>query len=271
MRISKTLRGTSRSVLFFGIFVLAPTLSVLEGRASAQAIASNGVGTPFELSFWESVAGSNDRAQLDAYLTQYPTGTFSGLARAKLSALPAPAVPAVSQAPVQVAAATAPAAPLPAPVAIPAASPATAPLAIAPASAPSLLEQLAVVGQAGPSSKTALFTVAGPVPPRPQLATLAPVTLPDHFCSATERNSFHDTVYVPAVAQADRNNEATIAHLRDLQTLHAQALAANNVPGANALAQEAIAFKPFADQSYEARTALSGTFARIMATPITGC
>lgn len=253
-------------MIFLGVFVIAPTLSILEGKASAQAIAANGVGTPFELSFWESVAGSNDRAQFDAYLAQYPNGTFSGLARAKMSALPAPAAPTVAAtaAPApQMAAAAVPAAP------VPISAPATPVTNAAPA--PTLLEQLAAVGQAGPKSTPALFTVAGPVPSRPQLSPVATVTVPDHFCSAVERNSFHDTVYAPAVAQADRNNEATIAHLRDVQALHAQALAANNVPGANALAQEAVAFKPFADQSYEARTALTGTFARIMAAPLTGC
>ena len=52
-----------------------------------HAQSANGVGSPFELAFWQSVAGSDDPAVYDAYLQQYPAGTFAGLARAKLAPL----------------------------------------------------------------------------------------------------------------------------------------------------------------------------------------
>jgi uncharacterized caspase-like protein len=54
-----------------------------------------------EVVFWESIKGSQDPAEYEAYLQQYPQGTFALLARAKKSALetpPAPAVPATQQA-----------------------------------------------------------------------------------------------------------------------------------------------------------------------------
>jgi hypothetical protein len=50
-------------------------------------LANSGVGSEFELVFWQSVASSNDRVQFEAYLAQYPDGTFSALARAKIAAM----------------------------------------------------------------------------------------------------------------------------------------------------------------------------------------
>jgi uncharacterized caspase-like protein len=54
-----------------------------------------------EVVFWESIKDSKDPAEYEAYLQQYPQGTFTLLARAKKSALetpPAPAVPKTQQA-----------------------------------------------------------------------------------------------------------------------------------------------------------------------------
>ncbi len=55
--------------------------------ALAAAPATNGVGSAFELAFWQSVTGSEDAASYEAYLARYPDGTFSGLARARIAAL----------------------------------------------------------------------------------------------------------------------------------------------------------------------------------------
>lgn len=55
--------------------------------APISASAPNGVGSAFELTFWQSVAGSEDAATYEAYLARYPDGTFSGLARARIAAL----------------------------------------------------------------------------------------------------------------------------------------------------------------------------------------
>lgn len=57
------------------------------GDPAESSALSNGVGSQFELVFWQSVSPSEDRHQLEAYLAQYPNGTFSGLARAKIAAL----------------------------------------------------------------------------------------------------------------------------------------------------------------------------------------
>lgn len=48
---------------------------------------ATGAGSQFELSYWQSVSGSNDADQLQAYLARYPNGTFSELARVKIAAL----------------------------------------------------------------------------------------------------------------------------------------------------------------------------------------
>ncbi len=47
-----------------------------------------------DLAFWQSVQASDDRAQLQAYLDQYPKGTFAAAARAKIAALDATPPPA---------------------------------------------------------------------------------------------------------------------------------------------------------------------------------
>lgn len=55
--------------------------------ATGPSAPTNGVGSAFELTFWQSVASTDDPAAFDAYLVQYPAGTFSGLARARIAAL----------------------------------------------------------------------------------------------------------------------------------------------------------------------------------------
>ncbi|MET0361140.1 MAG: hypothetical protein ABW048_05225 [Sphingobium sp.] len=285
MKTSGGLRRSTCSALLLALLAVSPVGGAMDGVAFAnqmdgagRPVAANGTGTPFELTFWESVANSNDRAQYEAYLAQYPTGTFSGLARAKIASLAPPVVvsaPAPVPAPVaSTGSAAAPVATAPAPLAIPVA-PAVAVAAPVPTAVPaapvSLLDLMAALGKGSPVNPTALFTSTGPVPSRPVLEPVATPAVPDHFCSAVARNSFHDSVYVPAVAQADRNNAATIAHLQNVQSLHAQAMAAGNIAGANALAQEATTFKPIADQAYSGRIAMNDLFARIMAAPITGC
>ena len=102
--------------------------AVLPFATPLAAQSANGVGSPFELAFWQSVAGSEDPAVYDAYLQQYPAGTFAGLARAKVASLrqsaPAPAVtpPAAAPAPQPAATPALAAAPAPAPAPAPAAS-----------------------------------------------------------------------------------------------------------------------------------------------------
>ncbi|MFM9935451.1 MAG: hypothetical protein ACKVOL_04560 [Novosphingobium sp.] len=67
----------------------APAAAAAAGSADAAATGApaNGVGSAFELAFWQSLNGSEDPAAYEAYIAQYPGGTFSGLARARVAAL----------------------------------------------------------------------------------------------------------------------------------------------------------------------------------------
>lgn len=70
-----------------GFMIIAVASLAWSSAVPASAEVGNGVGSQFELAFWQSVAGSDDPAIYEAYLQQYPTGTFSPLARAKLANL----------------------------------------------------------------------------------------------------------------------------------------------------------------------------------------
>lgn len=72
-----------------GWLALASALAVVTpgGAAQAQAVVATGVGTPFELAFWQSIDSSNDPSLYESYLLRYPNGTFNEIARAKILAL----------------------------------------------------------------------------------------------------------------------------------------------------------------------------------------
>ena len=53
---------------------------------ASKAVASSG-GDPAEVAFFNSIKDSNDPAEFQAYLDQYPTGSFAPLARARLAKL----------------------------------------------------------------------------------------------------------------------------------------------------------------------------------------
>ena len=155
-----------------------PATLAAQAAPAAQAPApANGVGSAFELTFWQSVAGSDDPALFDAYLARYPDGTFSGLARAKIAALQR----ALTVQPMVAAPDTAPAlAPGPAsvPVVLPAPEPAPAPLstpavviaAPAPAAGPALAVSAAVMPQT--AEMIPANAVLAPVEPSTPLARL---------------------------------------------------------------------------------------------------
>ncbi len=112
----------------------------LAGPAMAQAPTTTGVGSQFELTYWQSVESGNDPALYEAYLAQYPNGTFAPVARVKLAKLRQIAAPAP---------APAPAAPAPLPAPYPAPAPAqivtaaaAQPALAAPAPAPAAHQQL---------------------------------------------------------------------------------------------------------------------------------
>ncbi|MGV7215533.1 caspase family protein [Bradyrhizobium sp. UFLA05-112] len=55
--------------------------------SSASASASAKPGTDVELEFWRSIKDSNKVEELNAYLTNYPNGTFKAIALARIAAL----------------------------------------------------------------------------------------------------------------------------------------------------------------------------------------
>lgn len=82
--------------LRFGLMAGAccAAFGLLVPPASAQANA--GPGTPFELAFWQAVAASNDPVLYEAYLKQYPAGTFAAIAQVKVESQRKPAAPAAA-------------------------------------------------------------------------------------------------------------------------------------------------------------------------------
>ncbi len=291
------------------------------GPCSAQAGATNGVGTQFELTFWESVAGSNDPSLYDAYLEKYPDGTFAALARAKASSLrkaaapvPAPVAPVPAVTPVVRPMQASPAL-VPVSLVVPSSPPAPTPIAAAPApvlamatttQAPvagaaqaasdaaggasplgRLLEELRRSQESSPAP-TATYTapnatvtppaVLSPplalgfaMPARPQLAAVPAVALPPSFCSAEERNAFHDGTYQPAVETAKRNNDAAVAYMTQLRSIYNTYQADSDPNTMNALAAEAREYQPLARAAFDAQGGLVSQFNALMAVPIHAC
>lgn len=285
----------------------AVALAMAAQGVAAQAQAANGVGTPFELAFWQSVGTSDDPALYEAYLQQYPQGTFATLARAKVVALrqgattpTAPAAPAPVAAPVAPIPAAAPnpvaapAATLPAQAVGPAlamAAPLTVPgtvAATAPVANIALGQMLADLAR---SQQTPAPAVATPpatplpaavasvspvsaryiVPQRPQMAAVPDLVLPPGFCSAADRNRFHDTVYRPAVDAAKRNNDAAVAYLKQLQTIYDGYDLGKDTAAMNALAAEARAYQADAAATFSQQAALVRAFDALMAVPLQPC
>lgn len=82
--------------LFLGCGVGLAVPAAMAAPADVRVVAADpdnpsgsatGVGSQFELTFWQSIAASDDPGQYEAYLAQYPNGTFSALAHAKIAAL----------------------------------------------------------------------------------------------------------------------------------------------------------------------------------------
>lgn len=68
--------------------------------AEAQTPATNGVGSQFEIVFWQSVDTGGNLALYEEYLRKYPEGTFAGVARAKMAQLRQTAPQAIPAGPV---------------------------------------------------------------------------------------------------------------------------------------------------------------------------
>jgi hypothetical protein len=271
--------------------------------APAWAETGNGIGTQFELAFWQSVTGSDDPTMYEAYLQQYPTGTFSALARAKVASLrkiaqPAPSLPAqvavaasvpavapVAEAPVMVTRAQS----LPVPV------PAMAPAAAAPpvssakivrvaddqarmaSQAPpamddtALLEELAKSQEVGGATLQVAAAQGFALPVRPVLNAVPDLQLPSAFCSAEQRNDFHETRYKPVMEIAQANNAAAVAHMQRLQQVYDSLQLARDPTPMNAVAHEASAYQQVAAEAYNRQLAMVQQFQTIMAVPVTSC
>ncbi len=279
--------------LFLALAFAVP-LGAAVGNAPAIAQqAQGGIASQLELAFWQSVMGSDDRAQYEAYLAQFPNGTFAPIARLKIAAIdrranPSPPAVAVVQAVPQTAASPAPApAAQPAPqisVTLPAqsAAVATAPVATAPAAvAPAKpaeaeadalpnYQQLHDLGQTQ-GLRSDKPVPAPKLPKRPDMAAVPAVALPAQFCSAVERNAFYDTTYKSAIDLADGNNQMAIAYLNEVQSLYDAAGKTSDFDLMNLLSAEAKAYKPIAADAFSARTSMDSIFPRLMAVPIVKC
>lgn len=254
-----------------------------------------------ELVFWQSVADSRDRNQLEAYLTAFPQGLFAGLARAKIASLagatrqpdpPAPAMaggatPLMTTAPAAnatrvLASAASAASGATAPLAVSAAAPASAaaqvpaapvvpsppvPLPV-PALDAAFVDQLRAMALAQ-GSRYQIGSVT--LPPRPELPALEPLQLPAAFCSPVERNAFFETRYKAAIDRAGQNNALTIAHMELLGHLFAEARERGDSNASNTLAQESKSYEPIARAAFAARSALDPVFGQIMAIPLGTC
>ncbi|KPF93830.1 hypothetical protein IP81_01430 [Novosphingobium sp. AAP83] len=302
--------------------------------APAWANAGNGVGTQFELTFWQAVNGSDDPALYEAYLQQYPTGTFSALAKAKVAkfskgAEPAKIAPAASasapstpvvSAPVgstsaPLAALAAPltkaavvvtrgnAAPLPVTVAASVAGAASVPVAALNAlqasaadtasgakpvrlaydtaqmtddAAPksedtALLQELAKSQELGAVSLRVAVAQGFALPVRPVINDVPELPLPAAFCSAEQRNAFHETRYKPLMEIARVNNALASQHMKRLQQEFDSYQLARDPAPMNAVAKEASAWQQVATQAYNRQLGMVQQFHAIMAVPVTAC
>ncbi len=109
------------------------------------------------------------------------------------------------------------------------------------------------------------------LPAVPQLAAVPQVAIPPTFCSALERNGYHDNVYRPARRVAQDNNRAAIAYLRQLQEMYDGYLPARDFERMNLIADAAQAYEPIADDTYQITVNYDSLFDRLMAVRIVDC
>lgn len=95
--------------------------------------------------------------------------------------------------------------------------------------------------------------------------------MPESFCSALERNEFYDERYKPAIDVADRNNQRTIAHMKQLREVAEQARTAGDVETTNLFAVETEDYEVIAQAAFAQRTGFEPLFAKLMAVPIAPC
>jgi hypothetical protein len=202
---TKAIDGAGAQDRLWPVGLLALLAAVaLPLSALAQTTSATGVGSQFELTYWQSVESGSDPALYEAYLTQYPNGTFAPVARVKLAKLrlsqptPLPSVPPVQPVVVQ---------PAPAP-----------PAAIQPAPAPALVPAPAPIIAVAPAPAPA----PGPAPARRQLAAAAAQGSSPSAAAAvrpTQRPAARDdadsvpfVTAAPPIEPADDNADSAALH-----------------------------------------------------------
>jgi len=108
------------------------------------------------------------------------------------------------------------------------------------------------------------------LPPRPDLTPVPPINLPARFCSAEERNSFHDGTYKPAWQIASINNQLTIRYLDALNALHRE-YTERQSGYANMITREYNDYAPIAAAAFDVSKTYTGLHDAIMAIPVATC
>jgi uncharacterized caspase-like protein len=210
---------------------------------------------------------------------------------------PLPLTPIARAAPEPVAAllpappsAPAPASNVPVPAAVPAppetAPPVPAPAETAPSPQPMQVASLGrptapVASAYGPSvvetavpHQPGVYTIASlgvnKMPPRPELTPVPPISLPNSFCSAQERNGFHDGTYKPAWQIASNNNDLAIKYLDALNSLHRE-YTEQQSGYANQITREYNDYVPIANEAFATSNKYTNLHDAIMAVPVGTC
>jgi len=108
------------------------------------------------------------------------------------------------------------------------------------------------------------------MPPRPDLTPVPPVNLPASFCSAQERNTFHDGTYKPAWQIASNNNDLAIKYLDALNALHRE-YSERQSGYANAITREYNDYVPIAAGTFRTSNQYTSLHDTIMTIPVGPC
>jgi hypothetical protein len=108
------------------------------------------------------------------------------------------------------------------------------------------------------------------MPSRPELTPVPPVNIPPSFCSAQERNSFHDQTYKPAWQIASVNNDLAIKYLDALNALHRE-YAEQQSGYVNQITREYNDYAPIAAEAFNTSNRYTNMHDAIMAVPVGAC
>jgi hypothetical protein len=225
-----------------------------------------------ELTFWQSVAMSGDAPQYQAYLNKYPVGEFSDLARAKIAAL------AKTPEPMRAATAPSPTRTPPPVESIVLALANTTPEVVRDSQGAAPPKPGAPTPPPPAESAPSAAAIAAPPPPRPsphfdrpQLASIPPLDPPASFCSAEQRNAYHEEVYVKAQTAALHNTALLNAYLDQLNAMFKQQVQLPDGGNAGAIMEELKLYGARARTAFDEANRLTEMHATIMAISVTPC